>query len=258
VTLVAEQQDGSGIKWESHAVFHADQSGVVDPGVQAPVSGAYDGADPAGLFWSLRPAAGVEPAGTFVKSLEPQKITVSVEVEGERILAQEVERLYQLPGVKRVEVREAGVTGTLFIPTGEGRRPAIIVLGGSDGGTYEPAAAIYASYGYVTLALAYFGMEGLPDSLVNIPLETVERAINWLEAHPRVNQDAIGVWALPKERNWLCWPPPIIPRSRPWWPSPPARWHSRGSARTPERIPNHPGRLEENLFLMCPPYSPRS
>jgi len=198
VTLVAEQQDGSGIKWESHAVFQADQSGVVDPGVQAPVSGSYAGADPAGLFWSLRPAAGGKPAGTFAKSLEPQKIAVSVEVEGERILAQEVERLYQLPGVKRLEVRDAGVVGTLFIPDGEGRRPAVIVLGGSDGGTYEPAAAIFASRGYVTLALAYFGMEGLPDSLVNIPLETVERAIRWLEAHPRVDQDAIGVWGASK------------------------------------------------------------
>lgn len=197
VTMVAEQQDGSGIKWESHAVFHADQSGVVDPGVQAPVSGTYEGADPAGLFWSLRPVAGVKPAGTFANSLEPQKVTVSVEIEGERILAQEVERLYLLPGVKRVEVREAGVTGTLFIPAGEGRRPAIIVLGTSDG-TYEPTAAMYASHGYVTLALAYFGMEGLTDFLVNIPLETVERAIHWLEARPEVDKDAIGVWGVAK------------------------------------------------------------
>ncbi|MCL6611593.1 MAG: ABC transporter substrate-binding protein [Peptococcaceae bacterium] len=198
VTLVAEQQDYKGIKWESHAVFHADSKGEVDPGVQAPVSGSYEGADPAGLFWSLRPSAGGKPAGAFDKSLEPQKITVSVEVEGERILSREVERLYLLPGVKRVEVRESGVVGTLFIPAGEGKRPAIIVLGGSEGGSYEPAAAIYASHGYVALALAYFGMEGLPDSLVNIPLETVERAIGWLEAHPAVDKNAIGIWGASK------------------------------------------------------------
>ncbi|NLI13980.1 MAG: hypothetical protein GX425_15520 [Peptococcaceae bacterium] len=198
VTLVAEQQDNKGIKWESHAVFQADRNGEVDPGVQAPVSGTYEGADPAGLFWSLRPVAGGKPVGTFAKSLEPQKITVSVEVEGERILAQDVERLYLLPGVERVEVRESGVVGTLFLPAGEGKRPAIIVLGGSDGGTYEPAAAIYASRGYVTLALAYFGMEGLPDTLVEIPLETVERAIHWLEVHPGVDKNAIGVWGASK------------------------------------------------------------
>jgi len=198
VTLVAEQQDSKGIKWQSHAVFQADQGGEVDPGVQAPVSGTYEGADPAGLFWSLRPVAGGKPAGTFAKSLEPQKITVSVEVEGERILAQDVERLYLLPGVERVEVREPGVVGTLFLPAGEGRRPAIIVLSGSEGGTYEPAAAIYASHGYVTLALAYFGMEGLPDSLMEIPLETVERAVRWLEARPEVDKNAIGVWGASK------------------------------------------------------------
>ncbi|MGE5543364.1 MAG: acyl-CoA thioester hydrolase/BAAT C-terminal domain-containing protein, partial [Bacillota bacterium] len=198
ITLVAEQQDNNGIKWESHAVFQADRHGKVDPGVQAPVSGSYAGVDPAGLFWSLRPVSGVKPAGTFTKSLEPQKIKVSLEIEGERVLTREVERLHLLPGVKRMEVREPGVVGTLFVPAGEGRRPAIIFLGGSDGGTYEPTAAIYASHGYVTLALAYFGMEGLPDSLENIPVETVERAIQWLEVHPGVDKNAIGIWGVSK------------------------------------------------------------
>lgn len=74
----------------------------------------------------------------------------------------------------------------------------MIVLSGSEGGTYEPAAAIYASHGYVTLALAYFGMEGLPPALVEIPLETVGRAIEWLKAHPRVKGDAIGLWGASK------------------------------------------------------------
>ncbi|BAF60519.1 hypothetical protein PTH_2338 [Pelotomaculum thermopropionicum SI] len=108
VTLVAEQQDSSGIKWESRAVFQADQSGEVDPAVQAPVSGSYEGVDPAGLFWSLRPAAGGKPAGTFAKSLEPQKITVSVEVAGERMLSREVERLYLLQKGKHIPQLFAG------------------------------------------------------------------------------------------------------------------------------------------------------
>ncbi len=197
VRLVAEQEDGYGVKWESSAVFNADYEGAVDPAVQAPVSGTYQGVDPAGLFWSMRPVSGVS-AGAFGKSLAPQKITISVEADGGRILSRTVERLLLLPGVKRLEVREPGVVGTFFLPPGEGKRPAIIVLSGSEGGVYEPTAAIYASHGYVTLALAYFGMEGLPSSLANIPVETVERAISWLEAQPRVNKDAIGVWGASK------------------------------------------------------------
>ena len=56
-------------------------------------------------------------------------------------------------------IREEGVTGTLFLPEGNDARPAIVVLSGSEGGTFEPAAAQYAALGYVTLAIAYFGME---------------------------------------------------------------------------------------------------
>ncbi len=197
VRLVAAQEDGYGVKWESSAVFNADHEGAVNPAVHAPVSGTYQGVDPAGLFWSMRPVAGVA-AGAFGKSLAPQKITISVEADGGRILSRTVERLLLLPGVERVEVREPGVVGTLFLPPGEGRRPAVIVLSGSEGGTYEPAAAIYASHGYVTFALAYFGMDGLPPALTDIPVETVERALNWLETHPRVNKDAIGVWGASK------------------------------------------------------------
>jgi len=197
VRLVATQEDGYGVKWESSAVFNADHEGTVDPAVHAPVSGTYQGVDPAGLFWSMRPVSGVS-AGAFGKSLAPQKITISVEADGGIIFSRTVERLLLLPGVERVEVREPGVVGTLFLPPGEGKRPAIIVLRGSEGGTYEPAAAIYASHGYVTFALAYFGMEGLPSALTDIPVETVGRAISWLEAHPRVNKDAIGLWGASK------------------------------------------------------------
>jgi len=198
VFLVAEQLDNQGVKWESRALFLADQEGVVDPSLQAPVSGTYKGVDPAGLFWSLAPLPGGKPGGMFLKNLEPQKITVSVEVAGDRIISQEIERVHLLPGVQRLEVREPGIVGTLFLPPGEGKKPAIIVLGGSEGGAYEPAAAIYASHGYVTLALAYFGMEGLPDSLINIPVETIDRAVDWLEKHPRVDKNAIGIWGASK------------------------------------------------------------
>jgi hypothetical protein len=78
-------------------------------------------------------------------------------------------------GVERVEIREPGIVGTLFLPPGTERRPTLIVFGGSEGGIYEPAAAQYAAHGYVTFALGYFGMEGLPAELQEIPVETVER-----------------------------------------------------------------------------------
>ncbi|HEX8259840.1 MAG TPA: hypothetical protein VF558_06050 [Rubrobacteraceae bacterium] len=66
--------------------------------------------------------------------------------------------------VDRWPVREGGLVGTFFRPSTPGPHPAVIVLGGSDGGLREGSAAVIARQGYATLALAYFGVEGLPPS----------------------------------------------------------------------------------------------
>lgn len=198
VKLTVEFKDAFGVDWESSAVFTATDRGTVEPDIQAPNSGSYQGVDPSGLFWSTRPLNTNQTSGAFSKSIDAQQLTVSVEVGGKKILSQNIERLFLLPGVERQVVEEAEVKGTLFLPTQQGKRPAIIVLSGSEGGIYEPPAAIYASQGFVTLALAYFGQKGLPDELVHIPVETVDKAVEWLENHPRVNKDAIGIWGASK------------------------------------------------------------
>jgi dienelactone hydrolase len=60
-------------------------------------------------------------------------------------------------------------------------RPAVLVLGGSEGGYGGPdLAALLASHGYPALALAYFGEPGLPSTLENIPLEYFGKALQWL------------------------------------------------------------------------------
>jgi len=196
VRLVAEHADIGGLPWKAEAVLAGD--GTVDTAVQRSDKGTYEGLDQAGLFWSARPDSKEKPAGTFTPGLAPDRITISLEVDGESVASQEVERLRVLPGVERVPIREEGVVGTLFLPEQEGPRPAMVVFGGSEGGVFEPSAAIHASHGYVTLALAYFRLEGLPDDLVEIPLETVERGLAWLAKHPRVRADAIGVWGASK------------------------------------------------------------
>lgn len=41
------------------------------------------------------------------------------------------------PSLKRVEIEEAGIRGTLFIPPGEGPFPAVIDFSGTGGGINE-------------------------------------------------------------------------------------------------------------------------
>jgi dienelactone hydrolase len=74
---------------------------------------------------------------------------------------------------------------------------------GSEGGFRwaGTVAPLLACHGYAALALAYFdyqGMEGLPTSLMEIPLEYFERAIAWMGKQPQVNRDKLAVVGISK------------------------------------------------------------
>ncbi len=84
-----------------------------------------------------------------------------------------------------------------FVPAGaEKPLPAVIVLGGSEGGVGGDTARSIAQHGFATLALAYFRAPGLPDELGNIPLEYFDTAINWLKEQPAVDANRIGAFGI--------------------------------------------------------------
>jgi dienelactone hydrolase len=56
----------------------------------------------------------------------------------------------------------------------------------------ESRAQELASSGFSTLALAYFGVESLPSTLQNIPLEYFEKAFSFLKRQQGIEQ--IGLW----------------------------------------------------------------
>lgn len=80
---------------------------------------------------------------------------------------------------------------TLYYPQSEGPFPGVIVIPGTDGGIPELAAKRIAAHGYATLALGYFGAEGLPPYLENIPLEGFKTAIEWFSSAPQVQARSI-------------------------------------------------------------------
>ena len=83
--------------------------------------------------------------------------------------------------------------GTLFTPDSQKQFPAVIVLPGSDGGIPESIARHLASFGYVVFALGYFGKDGLPQFLENIPLEYFQKAITSLKSMPQVKESAVSL-----------------------------------------------------------------
>jgi dienelactone hydrolase len=79
----------------------------------------------------------------------------------------------------------------LYRPGDDRTHRGVILLGGSEGGFPGPEGAMLASRGFVVLALAYFGAEGLPASLQRIPIEYFGRAIDGLQALPGVERGGI-------------------------------------------------------------------
>ncbi len=162
-----------GMTFGSEASFRVPASGVLR-------------LDAMGLFWSALPTGA--PAAPFKfgrdSDLAPRPFTISTTV-GSQTVTTDGTRLVMADGVKREVVDSTGMVATLF-RSARGCHPGVIVLGGSEGGVPEEQAAVLASHGLTTLALAYYGAPGLPKSLANIPIETVGRALTFMQSQPSV------------------------------------------------------------------------
>lgn len=199
VTVRSTTERISG-RWSAQVSFLADDHGVVDPAVNAPISGDYRVADPMGLFWAQQPEEGpgrpligddarvpvrtrltatTAPGTGLLDAARP--VAGGVEPrQAAHTASAEVEQWLLAPSVERIEVRTDGLVGTLFRPAGPGPFPTIIVLNGSGGGVNEHRAALYAERGIQAFALGYFRAEGLPRYISRTPLEYFERGIDYV------------------------------------------------------------------------------
>lgn len=99
------------------------------------------------------------------------------------------------PGASGTRVEEAGVFANYF-PAHRQRGPGILLLGGSEGGIGRDVnrrAIDLQSKGFSVLVPSYFRAAGQPASLVRVPLETFDRALDWLQRRPEVDPTRIGV-----------------------------------------------------------------
>ena len=180
VTVTSSTPRSQQRTWHSQASFEADAQGVVDLSQQAPVSGSYQEVSSMGLIWSQEPS---DPSAAVVfpdNVLEALVTTIEVQTQNQGLLKGTLIQRLAREGVQRIEVREEGLVGTLFLPEGEGPWPAVMILNGSGGGINEPRAALYASHGYMAFALAYFKAPGLSDYISNTPLEYFKQGLDWL------------------------------------------------------------------------------
>ncbi|WP_300009600.1 acyl-CoA thioesterase/bile acid-CoA:amino acid N-acyltransferase family protein [Pseudonocardia sp.] len=198
VVLRVSVVDGSAQTWVSHATYVADAAGAVDVGVQAPVEGTYDGVDPTGPLWAMHPEGAPRPLFFTRRRPAPLRMTAEVIVDGDTVATRSFVRTFCDPGVVGTPVDPGhGVVGTLFTPpTGPAPAAGVLLLGGSDGGQHDHAAALLASHGFAVLSMSYFGAEDTPQHLHRIELHDVCRAVHWLAGQPQVDDQRIAVVGL--------------------------------------------------------------
>ena len=211
--------------YSAQARFKADAQGRVDLATQAPLSGSYSGADVRGLFWSMLPAKdGAQDAGQGTvqntaqgtaqdaAGASPQSVLLQARAADGALLAAQTMQLR--PSAPAVQQRKAEpFAGAVFAAlAGVQKRPALILLGGSEGGSaITRDAPVWASRGFAVLALPYYSPPGwgangptpaelptLPAAFADIPIDRLQQARDWLAQQPEVDATRIGVMGTSK------------------------------------------------------------
>jgi dienelactone hydrolase len=205
VTISAQARDAGGRVWRSQAQFTADGGGVVDLDRAQPRSGTYQGVDGMGLFWSMNPPDGDpdqavyrDPGqGTYFPAEGPSfTVDLTVAVGDRQLATRSLTRQWLGDGVTVRALRTGTdqVAGVLALPpAGSPSRVAVLAIGGSGGGVMAADAALLASHGYPTLAVAYFRYPGRPDQLQDIPLEYFATAARRLAAESGVRRGRVAI-----------------------------------------------------------------
>ncbi len=170
-----------GEEFSSNAIFVADEKGEVDFDRTAPVEGSYKVADSMGLVYSLRQSK--SSGKNIAENISIEKpIIMNLLLESsagtENI---EFKRIFKAENVIVKQINDS-FTGQLFYREHSNDK-TILMLGGSDGQMESLAvmAGPIASRGVNVLTVPYFGAEGLPEKLEEVPLEYFERIFHWIE-----------------------------------------------------------------------------
>lgn len=100
------------------------------------------------------------------------------------------------PGPTGRRIIERGMLANYFPGRGPGRHPAILIVGGSEGGlgnsTRRNALALQAE-GFSVLQLSFYRASGQPRNLELVPLETFSAGLAWLGRQAEVDPERVGI-----------------------------------------------------------------
>jgi dienelactone hydrolase len=194
ITLHAYRKNWQGLLY-SFASFRTDGKGQIKLNKNKPILATYSGVDSLGIFWSMTKPTYVNEAIPFeVTNLESKTVYFQVEADGKIISKNKLQLNLKTPDINCEEIRKKELVANFYYPKNKQNVPLILLLGGAEGGIGpDDYAQIISSHGYAVLALAYFGMENLPESLQRIPVEYFFNAIDWAKEKQFVDTSRIVI-----------------------------------------------------------------
>ena len=187
VQLRSEVESAVG-SWFCAATFRADDEGTVDTARDAPTAGDWSGVDPFGPYWS----ADLQ-GPTHLMAEAPLAVRVTA-TSGSISAEAAFTRAWRPPDVVEHDWADDGVVGRLVRPARPSGAPGVVLLAGSGGGLGDlRAAGLLAGHGIASLAIGFWNLPGLPDDMLEIPVEVVVAAATRLRSEPGVPDHPVTV-----------------------------------------------------------------
>lgn len=192
------------VLWKSTATFVSDKNGIIDISQTPSCSGSYEDIATMGLFFNAKPLTNRKKKLPNSLSKIPLLDHFFVEIkiiQGNTVVAKRTfTRHYMSSQISHQDIYGKHFQGRLFYDKKAIKAPALIIVSGSEGRIEKAQniAQLLSSRGYICLAVAYFGLEGLPKHLERIPLECLVEAKDYLRQHPQVDSERIGIYGRSK------------------------------------------------------------
>lgn len=197
------------VLWRSTGTFISDKNGIVNISQTPSCSGSYEGISTMGLFFNAKPLTNerkkLPNSLSEIPLLDHFFVDIKI-MQGNTVIAERTfTRHYMSSQISHKDIYGKYFHGRLFYDKKSIKTPALIIVSGSEGRIEKAQniAQLLSSRGYICLAVAYFGLEGLPKHLECIPLECLVEAKDYLRQHPQVDSERIGIYGRSKGAEFV-------------------------------------------------------
>lgn len=207
ITIIAESTDfycinafpseGVGTVWQAAVTYDVKADEVFCLDTAEAIAGNYIGVQGMGLFYYMKPIEKKRSERsdelTHIQLNEKYHITLTAYANKQLLCETTLTRKYMNDDIVYEDIHENQLLARFFYHQEKLELPTIIVLSGSDGRIEKAQniAQVLTRYGFNTLAICYFGLNGTNRSLNMIPIDIVENAVAWLKKKTRTCKIAI-------------------------------------------------------------------